>query len=244
MELGSSKGNSWAASGVPAVGSDSRRSRRLCHDPSAADPRRIAQKYAAAISEPTMNEIYLVRHGETEWNYVGRFQGKLDSALTRTGELQAAAIARRLTQLRIQADALVASPLGRTTHTAVIMARLANLPDAQFDDRLAEVSAGSWDGLTHIDIEARWPGSLDGSTPYDWFFRSPDGEGYDMAVQRAKSWLNDSKGVIVAVSHGLIGRIIRGAYLGLSKTEALGLPVPQDIVWRLHNGQISAIADD
>ena len=191
-----------------------------------------------------MKEIYLVRHGETEWNCVGRFQGKLDSALTRTGELQAAAIARRLAQLGIAADAFVASPLGRTSHTAAIMARCVDLPDAQFDERLAEVSAGSWDGLTHIDIDAQWPGALDGSTPFDWFFRSPDGERYDMAVQRAKSFLDDSQGVIVAVSHGLIGRIIRGAYLGISKTEALSLPVPQDIVWRLHNGQISAIADD
>jgi probable phosphoglycerate mutase len=87
-------------------------------------------------------------------------------------------------------------------------------------------------------------GVASGSTPFNWFFRSPDGESYDLAVQRARNWLDDAQGVVVAVSHGLIGRIIRGAYLGLPKTEALGLPVSQDTVWRLSNGQISAIAND
>ena len=192
--------------------------------------------------ETPMTEIYLIRHGETEWNVQGRFQGKLDSALTATGVRQAEAIGRRLAGLDLSIDAFVSSPLGRTRQTAAIIAGSANLPAAQCDDRLAEVSLGSWDGLTHIDIDAQWPGLLDGSTPFDWFFRSPDGESYDAAFLRIESWLRERQGVTVAVSHGLVSRIIRAAYCGLSKAEALSLPVPQDVIWRLSNGRIEPLS--
>lgn len=189
-----------------------------------------------------MNEIYLIRHGETEWNAQGRFQGKLDSALTETGVRQAKAIGSRLARLNLSIDAFVSSPLGRTRQTAAIIAASANLPAAQCDDRLTEVSLGQWDGLTHIDIDAQWPGFLDGSTPFDWFFRSPDGESYDAAHQRAECWLRELDGLTVAVSHGLVSRIIRGAYSGLSKADALSLPVPQDVIWKLSSGQIEPIS--
>jgi probable phosphoglycerate mutase len=195
-----------------------------------------------AILKTTMTEIYLIRHGETEWNAQGRFQGKLDSALTGTGVSQAEAIGRRLAELNLSFDVFVSSPLGRTRETAAIISGSANLPAAQYDDRLAEVSLGSWDGLTHIDIDAQWPGLLDGSTPFDWFFRSPDGESYDAAFERSECWLREQQGVTVAVSHGLVSRIIRGAYSGLAKTDALSLPVPQDVIWRLSDGRIEPIS--
>jgi probable phosphoglycerate mutase len=191
-----------------------------------------------------VRDIYLIRHGETEWNVAGRFQGKLDSALTNAGISQAEAIANKLADLNIQADAFVASPLGRARQTASIIANRTILPNLLFDDRLAEVSVGSWDGLTHYDIDAQWPRLLDGSTHFDWFFRSPDGEGYEAAVKRAENWLDSTSGVVVAVSHGLMGRIIRGVYLDLPKNELLGLPVPQDVIWRLSGNTIEQICLD
>ena len=96
--------------------------------------------------------------------------------------------------------------------------------------------------LADIDIDAQWPGLLDDSTQFDWFFRSPDGESYDAVFQRAECWSRERQGVTVAVSHGLISRLIRGAYSGLPKTEALSLPVPQDVIWRLSNGRIEPIS--
>ena len=55
-------------------------------------------------------------------------------------------------------------------------------------------------------------------------------------------WLGGLQGTIVAVSHGLIGRIIRGVYTGMVMDDALGLAVPQDVIWRLTDGRIEAIA--
>ena len=190
------------------------------------------------------SEIYLVRHGETQWNTQGRFQGRLDSPLTATGVKQAEAIGKRLAGLGLRVDGFIASPLGRTAETARIIAGCASLPAVEYDRRLGEVSLGSWDGLTHVDIEAQWPGSLDGSTPFDWYFRSPDGESYAAALRRAKSWLDDREGITVAVSHGLTGRVIRGAYCNLPREEALSLPVPQDVIWRLSGGDIEAVPID
>jgi broad specificity phosphatase PhoE len=93
------------------------------------------------------------------------------------------------------------------------------------EPRIQEVSIGSWDRLTHVDRDAGWPGRLDGYNAYDWFFRAPDGESYQEALVRVPSWLIKLKGVTIAVSHGLTGRIIRGAYLGLAREQALSLPV-------------------
>lgn len=189
----------------------------------------------------TLNTIYLLRHGETEWNVAGRFQGRLDSALTGKGIAQAEACGRRLAEIAGEVDAVFASPLGRARQTMSIIGGFGPFPAAQWDERLAEVSIGSWDGLTQIDIDARWPGVLDGTTAFDWFFRSPDGESYDAAADRVRHWLDDLQGVVVAVSHGLVGRLIRGAYLGLGKEDALGLPVPQDAIWRMADGRIEAV---
>lgn len=185
--------------------------------------------------------IYLVRHGETEWNATGRYQGGMDSPLTPRGVRQAEACGRKLMSITGRVDGMHASPLGRVRHTTAILRSYRDYPAVQWDARLKEVSVGSWDGLTDVDIEACWPGRLDGSTPFDWFFRSPDGESYDNAMARVRSWLNEVTGTIVVVSHGLTGRLIRGAYLGLGREDALSLPVPQDVIWVLSDGRVCAI---
>ncbi len=187
------------------------------------------------------SEIYLVRHGETEWNASGRFQGGLDSALTARGIEQAEACGRRLAALVTHDDVIHSSPLGRARQTTAILQAFTRSPRIAFDDRLAEVSIGSRDGLTHVDIDACWPGLLDGATHFDWFFRSPDGESFEAAAKRVQSWLDGLDGTVIAVSHGLLGRILRGVYLGLSRDDALRLPVPQDAIWRLAGGQMTQI---
>ncbi|MFA6125012.1 MAG: histidine phosphatase family protein [Sphingomonas sp.] len=190
---------------------------------------------------PSEYEIYLVRHGETEWNVAGRFQGHLDSRLTERGLAQAEGYGRQLATLEAKIDVLVASPLGRVRETTSIIRSFGRFPETEWEPRIAEVSVGSWDGLTHVDIDAQWPSRLDGTTPFDWFFRSPDGESYDSALARVTEWMDSLDGNVLAVSHGLIGRLIRGVYLNLSREETLALPVPQDVIWRLAKGRVEPI---
>ncbi|MFT3968476.1 MAG: histidine phosphatase family protein, partial [Sphingobium sp.] len=63
----------------------------------------------------------------------------------------------------------------------------------------------------------------------------------DARYGRVRSWLDAVDGIVVAISHGLTGRLIRGTYLGLSREDMLALPVPQDIIWRLAKGQVEAL---
>ncbi len=186
-------------------------------------------------------EVYLLRHGETAWNAEGRFQGKLDSPLTARGIAQAEACGALLAASVPTADRFVSSPLGRTQQTADILRRFANYPATEWESRLAEVSIGAWDGLTDVDIDALWPGHLHGAGPFNWYFRAPDGERFDEASARARDWLQSLSGITIAVSHGLIGRLIRGAYLDLDEAETLSLPVPQDTIWHLKDGIITPI---
>lgn len=190
-----------------------------------------------------VTKLFLLRHGETEWNVAERFQGVLDSGLTRMGCDQAGAMGRLLAANLKQVDAFFASPLGRVRQTTDIVRSFGNYPDTIWDSRLREVSIGSWDGLTHIDIDACWPDALDGASPFNWFFRSPDGESYESAANRVNDWLSGLNGIVVAISHGLLGRVIRGVYLGLSEDDALSLPVPHDVIWILGNGRIEPIAN-
>ena len=187
-------------------------------------------------------EVYLVRHGETEWNAEGRFQGALDSPLTPHGREQAARIGRRLAGiLPDDVIELRASPLDRARRTADIVASHLNGRPPMIDARLREISLGEWDGLTVEDIDAGWPDRLTGSTFADWYFRAPGGESLDAAIQRAAGWLASLEYPVIAVSHGLFGRVIRGVYGRLKPATMLSTPIPQDVIWHLRDGEVHPI---
>ncbi len=191
-----------------------------------------------------LDTIYLVRHGETVWNAAGRFQGARDSALTDRGRQQAAAVGRVLAATLGKGAPLVAhvSPRGRTRETATILGQHVAL-DVRDEPRLAEVSLGCWEGLTEYEIEAEYPGARAGTTAFDWYFRSPDGERLEAARERVAAWLAEVRGPVLAVSHGLVGRIVRGVFLGLSDEAMLELPIPQHTVYALVDGPVRKIRE-
>jgi broad specificity phosphatase PhoE len=171
--------------------------------------------------------ILLVRHGETEWNLERRIQGRFDSPLTERGVAQAQAVGRLVRSLREAEFArIAASPLGRARRTAeIIREHLAAGPELIIDDRLREISAGAWDGLTFRDIEQRSPGTFDGDGRYEWNFRAPGGETYDGFAARVAAWLSEAADLpfVIAVTHGVVSRVLRGLYTGLPREVALTL---------------------
>lgn len=192
------------------------------------------------MTKPT---IFLVRHGETEWNRSRRYQGWSDSPLTARGIAQAEAIGRLLCGLpETDAAELVASPIGRARRTAEIIAECLGRGTApRFDDRLKEISLGSWDGLHRDEIAIRSPGIFDHDY-YEWYFRTPDGETYDIFAARIAAWLADAAdGPLIVVTHGIVTRVLRGLYAGLPRAAALSLAVPQDRIFRLAEGAIEEI---
>ena len=168
--------------------------------------------------------IFLVRHGETEWNLARRYQGWSDSPLTARGIAQAEAIGHRLRALPEAAAAeIVADCLGRTARP-------------RFDERLREISLGSWDGLERAEIRSRMGASFE---EFEWYFHTPDGERYDEFAGRIAGWLEEAgDGPVIAVSHGVVTRVLRGLYTSLPRADALRLPVPQDRIFRLAGGMI------
>lgn len=103
-----------------------------------------------------MARILLVRHGESEWNAVGRWQGQADPPLTDAGRRQAATAAGSLGTV----DAIVSSDLRRAQATAEIIADALGVGPVVVDARLRERDAGEWSGLTRSEIHEAWPGYL------------------------------------------------------------------------------------
>jgi len=190
--------------------------------------------------------ILLVRHGETEWNLSRRIQGWGDSPLTARGAAQAEAIGGHLAQTpEARGMPIVASPLGRARRTAeLIQAVRGDSSPIVFDDRLKEVSIGSWDGLDRDEIETVSPGIF-ARYGQEWYFRTPDGETYDAFAGRLGGWLAEfGDRTVIVVAHGIVTRVLRGLYAGLPRLEALSLSVPQGVIWRLADGRIEEIAVD
>ena len=105
------------------------------------------------MNDPT---IYLLRHGETQWNTESRLQGHLDSPLTEKGRSQASYNGLRLNSLQDRNPIIYSSPLGRCIETAHIVASKIGVDEATVkkDDRLKELSYGRWEGLIKSEIQS------------------------------------------------------------------------------------------
>ena len=101
-----------------------------------------------------MVRIILIRHGETQWNIEGRYQGQEDTHLSERGLQQGHMVAQGLKDTPI--DAAISSPLERSYMTCAFCAELHGL-DVLKDDRLLEINHGDWEGRLADDIEAQYP---------------------------------------------------------------------------------------
>jgi broad specificity phosphatase PhoE len=189
-----------------------------------------------------MPTIYLIRHGETEWNRIGRMQGTLDSPLTERGCAQASQVGQILLH-ELGAKPIVnfiSSPLGRALQTAEIISKVLDISFTT-DTRLMEISLGDWNGYTYSEILKNWRESLFNTNDDNWYFHSPTGETYDDVKTRVSSWLVDVRHDTIAVAHGISGKVLRGAYARKSEDETLVQAEPQDAVYRLRDGQIELL---
>jgi broad specificity phosphatase PhoE len=157
-------------------------------------------------------EIYLVRHGETEWSRARRHTGHTDLPLSPAGEAEARALGRHLRGLEV--DRVLSSPLARAISTA----RLAGFGDrAEVTDALLELDYGDYEGLTTPEIRASRPG-------WDLFRDGcPGGETFEAAAGRAAPLLAEltaSEGRTLLFSHGHQLRILTACFLGLPPDAA------------------------
>lgn len=195
-----------------------------------------------------MPTIILVRHGETRWNREGRVQGHGDSPLTPKGAAQARAYGLRLREMLGGTGQwrVVSSPLGRCVQTAGILCEVADLDfrAITFDERLREVHTGEWSGLPKAELAARHPGMLEGEGLGHWVFRCPGGESHQAVTARLADWLAGLRpgDKVVAVSHGIAGRVLRGLYLRDDPDRAMRGDSPQDALFLMAKGCIERIS--
>jgi broad specificity phosphatase PhoE len=186
--------------------------------------------------------IYFLRHGETDWNAAGKLQGRTDIALNAKGRSQAKRNGGMLSEL-IDDPALfryVASPLLRTRQTMQIARACLNLPELGYDtdDRLLEISFGSWEGMTWAGVKRDDREAYRARQSDGFNHQVPGGESYTMVMARVVSWFDDITAPTVVVSHGGIMRCLRGHVLKLSNSAILQLEVPQDKVMLIQDGSV------
>lgn len=188
--------------------------------------------------------IYLLRHGQTEWNRKGLLQGQLDSPLTKKGRRQVQAIGDSLAQSLTSKDDIhiECSHLGRARATAEIIRQILGLERSQLSstELLAEIHLGEWQGMDKASIESRWPGLQAQREQDKWRFQIPGGENYDLLAQRAHAWLTQkrSAAITIVITHQQFSNMLRGLYGKLTPAEILQLIHEQHCFFRLRNGDI------
>ncbi len=159
--------------------------------------------------------LLLIRHGETVWNAERRFTTHSDVPLSEVGLAQAAAAASALAATAI--DRIYSSPLQRARVTAeMIAARQPSRPAVVADDRLTEIDAGPFDGMTEDELRS---GSM--ADDYARWHTDDDpefcegAETFDAALARATAFLDEhagETGTTLVVSHGSLTRLIVSSY--------------------------------
>ncbi|MGO1974902.1 MAG: histidine phosphatase family protein [Propionibacteriaceae bacterium] len=166
----------------------------------------------------TARRLIIWRHGRTEWNHTGRFQGQADVALDEVGRSQAAVAAQVLAGYR--PDAIVASDLSRARETAGALAELTGL-EVRLDKRLREIHVGSWEGLTAEQIAEQDPEFADHWARGIDMRRSSTGEtSVEVAERAAEALIEIAAGApdestVVVAMHGLSGRVGACHFVGL-----------------------------
>jgi len=152
-----------------------------------------------------MTTLWLVRHGQTDWNIEGRYQGLSDVPLNVTGIDQAENAAQELSNH--QFDAIFSSNLERAYHTAQIISEKIHLP-IQVDPRLSEISLGEWEGVLFDEVMALHKDGIEERNRNPLYARPPGGECLAEVAERMQAALEDifdayPDGQVVIVSHGL-----------------------------------------
>ncbi len=184
--------------------------------------------------------VYVIRHGQTDWNAIRRLQGQKDIPLNDFGRSQAIGNGQALAQIlgsKAQEFDYVASPLGRTRETMELMRGAMNLDPQAYrtDDRLVEVSFGDWEGYTLPELKVAFPERVKARRAAKWDFIPPgkDAESYEILSWRVGAWLSSVERKTVCVCHGGVIRSIFRLVAGMDKDEASEIPIPQDRILKI-----------
>ncbi len=164
-----------------------------------------------------MTRLILIRHGQTVWNKIGRYQGQANIELSELGQQQAIQLGKWFPYT--DAKAVYASSLKRAMDTGRAVADKLGLEVVGCDE-LREISFGDWEGLTYDEIHAGWPEEHEGLFGRPDLTICPHGEGFARvqarAVAKLQKLLKKHEGeTFVIAAHGGVNRTILCYVLGL-----------------------------
>jgi broad specificity phosphatase PhoE len=187
----------------------------------------------------TWPELYFIRHGETDWNREGRYQGARDIPLNDTGREQADRNGLLLKRLLERAGRnseefdWYVSPLSRTRETMErVRAAFKDTPVPQVapDDRLIEISFGIYEGRLHTELATDAMPTAGERDASFWYFRPPHGESYDDLATRITAFGQALPRRAIIVSHGGVLRVLRRLIEDFPPDRAVNWFPPQDSV--------------
>ena len=168
-----------------------------------------------------MTTLYIIRHGETDWNLKGIHQGHMDSPLTKEGEHQTQLLGTRFAAQGIRFDAIYTSDLGRAMQsTSNICREIGQEPIVQKDPRLRERALGWLEGLTYGQIAEQSPEDHQRHTSGDPDYRPEGGESWRDTHGRAGAIINElarhnDGGSILCLTHGGIISMAMKSCMGI-----------------------------
>ncbi|NLG20446.1 MAG: histidine phosphatase family protein [Actinomycetales bacterium] len=170
-----------------------------------------------------MRRLIVWRHGETEHNVGGIWQGQLDTDLSPRGVEQSRVAAAALAGLG--PTRIISSDLRRAAHTAAALGAATELP-VSYDERFREIHVGTWQGMSQGDVAEQYPEAMDALSRGEDIVRGDHGESVAHVEERvlgaAQHALADlpPEGVLVVATHGVAGRALVAALIGLPQRQA------------------------
>ena len=206
----------------------------------------------AQIREPDLSalpDLYFIRHGQTDWNLLGRFQGSSDIPLNATGFDQARIVAQSLCGYLFENKTgpdvltLLCSPLLRARQTAAEIARHLDhrLDRTRFEPVLREVSYGAWEGLTTLEVKERFPVERKSRKADRWSFRPEGGDSHASRIPELKAFLCAQDSPAVMVTHTGVIRVCLYLLGCLERETALAEPISQDKLYVFSKGSLARV---
>ena len=170
----------------------------------------------------TLTRVFIVRHGQTEWNRDERFRGTIDVPLNDVGLAQARAAAQQLAAER-DVVAVYSSPRARAWRTAEPIAGAFDLP-VQPLAGIDDLNFGEWQGLTPAEVEQRWPELYRRWLLAPHTIRFPGGENLEALRARSLAALEEvvtrhDGHCVVLATHKVVCKVLISAAIGLDNAH-------------------------
>jgi broad specificity phosphatase PhoE len=152
-------------------------------------------------------KLFLIRHGQTDWNLEGKIQGSYDSELNNTGIIQAEELGRKVLEVNYKFSKIYSSQQKRAVKTAEILSDATNVDYIPIKG-LEEINLGEWEGLSWSEVQEKFPKEYDEWYNNRRYTKSPKGESYQDMLERVLpviyNIINENCDDVAIVTHGAV----------------------------------------